>query len=904
MDELLDDILERNNPFVEEEDPSEADSEAGDDSPVLQALTKLEDLGLSLSALLDAVVFGDETIRSHRKVTNARDDLFSGDVLTRVLTRVRQPPHMRVRGKRHITARESLNSWAVDTTVELLSKELACFAKTTKSPATEADVVDEEALKGLTFDAMYEDIQQYAPRLYNALSRICSGPRQSRNKMKASKFCVTIFINAMANQLSHFNNKMQKLLCIYFKSKSVPKAVYHLFQVCGVTTSYQWSVKALENISMAAMNCATTIFDSQPCMVIYDNVRLPFPVKHQRLDSLTATDNGTAITLIPLRDTITARNLLHNSDLWEQNQLRLFTLYHQRRMSHLSDEDIFTLRDFTAEKQRTIDNIIGILFDAPELKQSLKRMHPVLAKLPPVHQLPVGEENRTRQFMLETICQEEASYGGNLAVTEEIFRQLGYSEPEKHENWALRKRLPTVGDSLTLARLRMLQFMKAEDLTNLERLEHLLLVFGWLHLDMNLVNTTFYHHYGKARNTGLARDAKVSHRAGLTEPTKKKGPQYHILHEFMQHTTTARILGLWLWVSATETVEELAKWVEHSEPETIYEAAETIWVQRASGRALQQFKDDPNLCNTIALTRDLLLRHEVAVSTKTGDVGRMEATLPALLIFFSGAGCKNYARELAETLHWMRYEAPPGVAELIRNECWVLNTQGLPDSFYPFDLRQELNNLSIKQEHGPPPTGCTWESHRRWSPALPTLTAVAQHVEENFHDYYRSKKHYTPSSEKDIKLFIARHKELGIYHYNPNRPENKTEKRAHDCVAVGRVNIMEKNYLGQLALEREQYFGSRSRLNRPRYKNLPKEETIQLMAQEHAQAHSQDTTIDRLIQSITDELEVGEGDEPGDEGDEGEQNDLHYEVNEPELDEDGDPAYQETRHALIDGWCA
>ncbi|KAG9076521.1 hypothetical protein FS749_011706 [Ceratobasidium sp. UAMH 11750] len=269
------------------------------------------------------------------------------------------------------------------------------------------------------------------------------------------------------------------------------------------------------------MNRAVLTFDSQPCLIIYDNIRLPFPVKHQRLDSLTATDNGTAITLVPLRDVAAARDLLHNSTLWEQNQLRLFDLYHQGRMMHLTDQDIFTLRDVKAEKRRTIDNILRMLFDIPELEQSLKRNHPILAKLPPVHQLPFGQEHRTRQFMLETICQEEASYGGNLAVTGDIFVQLRHSEPEKHEDWAQRNRLPTVGDSLTLARLRMLQFMKAEGLANLERLEHLILVFGWLHLLMNFLNATYYHHYGKSRNTGLARDAKVSHRAGLTEPTKK-----------------------------------------------------------------------------------------------------------------------------------------------------------------------------------------------------------------------------------------------------------------------------------------------------------------------------------------------------------------------------------------------
>ncbi|KAG9075731.1 hypothetical protein FS749_012574 [Ceratobasidium sp. UAMH 11750] len=551
------------------------------------------------------------------------------------------------------------------------------------------------------------------------------------------------------------------------------------------------------------------------------------------------------------------------------------------------------MQNFTAEKRRGIDNILGFLFDMRLLQSSSKRDNPVLAKLPPVHQLPYGPEHRTQQYMLETVCQEEASYEGNYAITLEILRQLRLSDPEKLENWARQHSLPTVGDALTIARLRMLQFMKAEDLSILQRLEYLITVFGWLHLDMNFCNAILYHHFGKSLASGLARDAAVSHRAGLKEPTKKNGPLYHIVHEFLQHSTTARFLGLWLDVTASKTLEELAEWVEVSEPETVYEAAERIWLERASNRALKRFGDDPNLCNAIALNRDLLLQHEVLVSTKTGDVGRMENTLPSLLLFFSGAGSKNYARELAETMHWMRYEAPPGVTDLIRDECWVLNTRGLANTFYPFDLHQELNNLSIK-EHGPPPTGCTWDAHRRWSPALPVFTAVVQHIDECFHNFYRSRKHYVPDAEQDINLFIARHNELKIHEYNPNRPETKKEKRAHDCFAAGRVNIMEKNYLGQLALEREQYLRNRSTLDLAQHMDVPLEETLQQMALKHTQAGNQNANMNQIIQSLFNDTE-----EQGSTGD-----DLFFENHEPEANEEGERAYEETRHMLGDGWGA
>jgi hypothetical protein len=65
---------------------------------------------------------------------------------------------------------------------------LAEFARTTQAPGTETEVVSEESLAELTFDAILEKITAYAPRLFSFLSEMCIGPRQDRNKQKDSKF--------------------------------------------------------------------------------------------------------------------------------------------------------------------------------------------------------------------------------------------------------------------------------------------------------------------------------------------------------------------------------------------------------------------------------------------------------------------------------------------------------------------------------------------------------------------------------------------------------------------------------------------------------------------------------------------------------------------------------------------
>ncbi|KAF8593811.1 hypothetical protein BDV93DRAFT_460269 [Ceratobasidium sp. AG-I] len=854
----------------------------------LEALGYLSEVGLSLSKLLNDVLLGDQTIQSNRQVMAARTELFKSSVIPQTLSRICKPPAgMRMRGKARSAAKDALEKWALETSKDILRKELVTYTATTKAPQTESDVVSDESLKEMTFDALVEQIETHAPRLYGLLSHICMATRRDIQRQKDSKFCITIFINALANQISQLNNRMQKLLCIYFKAKSVPKSVYHLFYRCGVVKSYSWSVKALVSISDAAMAKAVDVFEHQPCLVIHDNIRLPFAVKHQRGDHLTTTDNGTAITMMPLRDPVRAAKLLWDPELWDKHRLHIAKMYHNNTMRHFSAQDLFALPGFLCDRERTISNILCFLFETP--LKSKKRQHKLLAELPPVCQLPYGPSHCNQQYMLQSIPQEEASYGGNYAITQEVPRQLGLESDEDKEEWARAQKLPWIGDSLTIQHQRGLKSMKCEDTSSQERLEHIIPTFGWFHLDMNLVNGIFYHHYAEDSTYGLARDAAALHRSGLTKPTKKRGPQYHTGDEFLRHTTTARMRELWLWATKASDKASLVHWVEESSPELIQSTAQRIWSERVSNRAIETFKDsNPGLCNTIALSRDLLLRHEVWTSIRQGDVGRMENTLPALLVFFLGAGASNYAKEIAEVLHWRQYEAPPGVADLIRDECWVLNMRGLKDTFYPFDLRQELNNLAIK--HGPPPQGCTWEAHRKWAPALPILTGVVQHVDECFHDFYRSRRHYVPDPEQDIKLLIARHTTSKIHEHQADPTKVKQDKRTVDCSAAGRVKLANK-YLDGLAQERTRYLTYSSTLEIARHEGQSVDEIINKI-RENSELRDA-SALPRSLQGLANTLQQAEEDEI-------DEDELLFEDNEQERM--GQDEYEAMRHQLTNLW--
>lgn len=197
--------------------------------------------------------------------------------------------------------------------------------------------------------------------------------------------------------------------------------------------------------------------------------------------------------------------------------------------------------------------------------------------------------------------------------------------------------------------------------------------------------------------------------------------------------------------------------------------------------------------------------------------------------------------------------------------------------------------MTIGQEHGPPPHGSTWESHRIWAPALPVFTAVVQHVDECFHDFYRSRKHYVPDAEPDIRLLLKRHAELKFNEYRPEQPQGKQVKRMHDCWEAGRVKVFEKDYLGSLAQERAAYLTYSSSLELASHTELSIEQIIEQMRQD-----SQHTTTNpkstqhQMLSAMRRE--------------DNEDNELVYDFNQTEENEQGGSAYEEQRHRLADAW--
>lgn len=69
-----------------------------------------------------------------------------------------------MRGKAHPrAAKEEIEEWALESSNEVLRKELVQYAMTTKATETETEVVSEDSLKEMTLDAQFQELETHTP---------------------------------------------------------------------------------------------------------------------------------------------------------------------------------------------------------------------------------------------------------------------------------------------------------------------------------------------------------------------------------------------------------------------------------------------------------------------------------------------------------------------------------------------------------------------------------------------------------------------------------------------------------------------------------------------------------------------------------------------------------------------
>lgn len=453
---------------------------------------------------------------------------------------------------------------------------------------------------------------------------------------------------------SHHRNRFQKLFGLYLKFRGLSAKGFDTLHALALTMSHKWTGNAVGRISEQSMKEMVQLMKIFPWIISHDNVQIPFRVFSQRLDNAGEFGNGTAATVYIKRDA----KLFSKSANEDLKKTRAAGLE-----DPLTEFDILDLayKSYPRIEDQMIYQTLRFILESPEFdyKTYMGKDSPALQQPTPSRQLPSGPDSITLQYLLGTVDIPEASYEDNDRLLEEWFKQIGWGKVTEKMRVAMQKVVAWIGDQLTVDRLRGLFKFRAEDENSFERMDFMVLIFGWLHLQMAFANSLHKQYLGTSSGRGLKQAFELLERKGLAK-VLTKGPFHHNLEEALYHVAEAHLREDFLLVSGTKNLAELRQ----KTPEQLRELAREVVKKHASSHAIDEMqtktdkKRDKQKEQLIQWNRDALQYIVLDQAIRHGHVGLMEDMLPTLLFRFIGGRNSKYAVEVLELLQGLQREWP------------------------------------------------------------------------------------------------------------------------------------------------------------------------------------------------------------------------------------------------------
>ena len=638
--------------------------ERGDDTAIDQvaALTRrvldyMSDAGLDLPIFLDAVFWGNDRLATDGKTKYQRSAFLRSAQFPRILERWE---------KKSSAAKVVLKAHALSTIKVAVNAEMDDAVSELTITSEE---IHEENLLSITQEHLVERLKPVTSTLWEILDTSATRKDKSRNKhihspgkvrvrYRCQMECfdhdaqtISFVICQLAFRRNRRANTFQKFLALYLKGCGLAARAFDTLSSLGVTTSQKWAFTGIGHIVESAQEEYVQDVRRRQFLITHDNVNIPFRVYEPTVNQQSHFDSGTAATLYTFPQT-------------EGIVLDAAALQESRRSGRTNPIDggtIFTVGTDanTRIRPRFIHWILRFLLEAPEfdVNDYKYRDSEILKSPPAVNQLQWGELHKATQYVLPTVHIDESTYEGNEEIVKDVLERLGFRSVDELKEVGSERIIVWVGDQLTVSRLRGLQNLHSHDWNAFERMEWMIPMFGWFHLQMAFANSLHAQYYGSKATLGFSHAFDILQRKGL-HSTSTQGTFHHTFEEALFTVGVARFRDVWRKVAGTEDLKELRK----KSAAELYDLAVNIWESYASTAALVRLGQDDNedsdklLPITIRFNRDLLDYFELDEATRVGDVGRMEDMLPRLLFRFIGGGNHKYAVEILELLQGLHRE--------------------------------------------------------------------------------------------------------------------------------------------------------------------------------------------------------------------------------------------------------
>lgn len=262
--------------------------------------------------------------------------------------------------------------------------------------------------------------------------------------------------------------------------------------------SQKWAFNGIDTLA----KCANTELQQQIHRhkllfnLSHDNINIQFRVYEQRIDRHSHFDSGTASTIYLVPGSEGQR--LGNRALQEQQKIG--------RTNPISGRDVIQIMTPVGSRvaSRMRHWVLQFLLDSPDFDfekyggRDDQQLKPPL----PVCELPAGRENQVIQQLLPTRDINQSTYEGNDEVIGCIWWDLGLDSLEEREKTGLERVVVWVGDQLTVSRLRGLASYRSHDHNSFQRMDYLIPMFGWFHLQMAFANCSTHNTTGRRPRLG------------------------------------------------------------------------------------------------------------------------------------------------------------------------------------------------------------------------------------------------------------------------------------------------------------------------------------------------------------------------------------------------------------------
>jgi hypothetical protein len=335
--------------------------------------------------------------------------------------------------------------------------------------------------------------------------------------------------------------------------------------------------------------------------------------------------------------------------------------------------------------------------------------------MPEIDRINMSKEEVRRSMPLFPIQLDESTTKNNI----EILRNIHVDQCKLPSKFFETKPGPVLlvgGDNKTIQKQWKISLTSAENDGVYDQHRHLLAVPGLFHTLMNFARGIIGVYYNgakleKKRGAKKATDREhVPNRHKINKSTLRR-MQVVLNRKFVAPESTqlfthqrsfiidnfdGRVLALLL--NALKLTPDLSR-------ENIASAVSQI-TRRNLKRAIRKVAitmrmpvpdDDLERQVHMYFLRDaetfIVLRHAI----KHGDVGLILRCARQMIVFFHGTNRWAYAHEMLYLLHVMGTDFSNKVAKKALQAALLVNPTGQPDNFYPIDLDNEQQNLSIKE---------------------------------------------------------------------------------------------------------------------------------------------------------------------------------------------------------------